>query len=84
MAFDAALKRICHDIGRGLHAPTLLIVDIDHFKSINDTYGHLVGDAALKRIARLLVKTVRGGDHISRWGGEEFSILLPNPPEAAH
>jgi len=53
------------------------MVDIDHFKRCNDNYGHLVGDAILKKISRRLKSSVREVDMISRYGGEEFCILLP-------
>ncbi|MFT5835518.1 MAG: diguanylate cyclase (GGDEF)-like protein/PAS domain S-box-containing protein [Sulfurimonas sp.] len=56
----------------------ILIVDIDHFKSINDTYGHQVGDEALKDVATTLKGTLRDNDVIARWGGEEFVIMLRN------
>ncbi len=55
----------------------VLFLDIDHFKALNDTYGHVVGDAALKSFAALLASRVRGVDTVGRWGGEEFVILLP-------
>ncbi len=56
---------------------SLMILDIDHFKSINDSYGHGVGDLVLQQLADILLAEVRTGDVISRWGGEEFLLLLP-------
>lgn len=54
-----------------------LLIDLDHFKSINDTYGHAAGDTALQQIAEILSKAVRGSDMVFRYGGEEFLVLLP-------
>ncbi len=56
---------------------SIILFDIDKFKSINDTYGHDVGDEILKDIAKIISKNVRSTDTLSRWGGEEFAILLP-------
>jgi diguanylate cyclase (GGDEF)-like protein len=53
------------------------IGDIDHFKIVNDTFGHPAGDAVLKRLADFIRQDLRNTDHIARWGGEEFAILLP-------
>ncbi|NCC41599.1 MAG: response regulator, partial [Gammaproteobacteria bacterium] len=57
---------------------SLILFDIDHFKSINDRFGHLVGDRVLIEIARRVRLDLRGVDMLARWGGEEFTILLPN------
>jgi len=54
------------------------MIDLDHFKQVNDNYGHNTGDIVLQSVADLLVKTVRGGDLVVRWGGEEFIIIMPN------
>ena len=59
-------------------ATALLIVDIDHFKKINDDYGHATGDLALQEVARFLQDKIRGTDIISRYGGEEFVIVFRN------
>jgi len=56
---------------------SLFMLDIDHFKAINDTYGHATGDAALLELSHVLRETLRSVDIIGRWGGEEFVILLP-------
>jgi len=57
---------------------SLIFFDIDHFKSVNDTYGHLVGDDVLRHIANLVKRSLRTSDIFARWGGEEFVIILPN------
>lgn len=58
-------------------ALALILLDVDHFKAINDRYGHELGDAVLQRIAAAISADVRGTDLASRWGGEEFLILMP-------
>lgn len=57
---------------------TLFIFDLDHFKNINDTYGHLAGDRVLKRVSKCVRKRLRDSDQFFRYGGEEFAILLTN------
>jgi diguanylate cyclase (GGDEF)-like protein len=57
---------------------TMLMVDVDHFKIINDTYGHAAGDAALQHLAQILRQELRIYDMIGRFGGEEFAVLLPD------
>ena len=63
---------------RGLEPLSLFMIDLDNFKKLNDTHGHLVGDDVLKRLAKILKKGTRKYDLISRFGGEEFIIILPN------
>ncbi len=59
---------------------SLVIFDIDHFKKVNDTYGHAAGDDVIRKTSELLRKTARSTDHCGRYGGEEFTVLLPNTP----
>jgi len=59
---------------------SVLIADIDHFKRVNDSYGHLVGDQVIRALAQVLQNCVKGRDIAARWGGEEFIVLLPETP----
>ena len=59
----------------------IMMIDVDHFKSINDRYGHQVGDEVLRNLAMVAQKTIRRDDYIARYGGEEFCILLPSTSE---
>jgi diguanylate cyclase (GGDEF)-like protein len=62
---------------------SLLMVDVDHFKDVNDTYGHQTGDKVLQAVAKYLSDSVRKTDICGRYGGEEFVLLLPNTPGRA-
>lgn len=78
-------ERIRYELTRSKrnHLPlTVVIADLDHFKEINDRYGHDAGDAVLVQISRLLCESVRQQDSIARWGGEEFLFLLPETTAA--
>lgn len=70
---DQALKHV----QRYQDGLSLLILDIDHFKQINDRYGHNTGDAVLRELSAVLVDSLRNSDVICRWGGEEFVVLMP-------
>jgi two-component system, cell cycle response regulator len=63
---------------RNLEPIAVLVIDIDHFKSVNDTHGHDAGDAVLREVASRMLGSVRLEDMIGRWGGEEFLVVLPN------
>ena len=77
MRLDEAMKESL-DRARRYHSPfSIILLDIDHFKKINDTCGHLVGDTVLKMLSDLLKSALRKSDLAGRWGGEEFLILLP-------
>jgi len=64
----------CRRYGKDM---SLLLLDIDHFKKVNDTFGHHAGDEVLVKVAELLVLMMRGVDAVARFGGEEFAVLLP-------
>src|SRR3546814_5632465 len=57
---------------------SLIMVDIDHFKKFNDTYGHQTGDVVLRLVAQILRTNVESGDTAARYGGEEFAVILPD------
>ena len=77
-SFEFALARELDRVARSGEPALLLVLDIDHFKRVNDTWGHNAGDEVLKAVARALMDCVRPMDLVARTGGEEFSIILPN------
>lgn len=77
-AFDAAIARVTEEAQSNGTSFTLMMVDIDHFKTFNDNYGHQIGDQVLRLVARTLIEGVKGRDIAARYGGEEFAIILPD------
>jgi diguanylate cyclase (GGDEF)-like protein len=76
--FESVLERELSRAARNAEQLTLAMFDIDHFKSLNDTYGHQVGDEVLKKVANALALTCRDFDTPARYGGEEFVVILPS------
>lgn len=73
----AVLEREIDRVARSGEGALLLMLDIDHFKRVNDSHGHLAGDIVLQSVARTLESCVRPMDTVARYGGEEFAIVLP-------
>ena len=76
--FISQFSTLIEHCARSDHRMALLMIDIDDFKAINDSYGHLEGDRILRRVAGVLTNCARGADIIARFGGEEFVIALPD------
>ena len=80
-AFDLAMIREFDRARRHGHSLSLLIADLDHFKAINDTYGHTAGDGVLRHFAHVASGAFRSADTVHRYGGEEFAAILPEAAE---
>jgi diguanylate cyclase (GGDEF)-like protein len=76
--FRSVLAREIEIVARSGNSALLLMLDIDHFKRINDAHGHLSGDKVLQAVARCIVSCVRPQDTVARYGGEEFAVVLPD------
>lgn len=78
--FEASLDSEIDRVARTGESALLLLLDIDHFKHVNDTYGHAAGDVVIRHIGQVLQDSVRPMDTVARLGGEEFGAVLPNCP----
>ena len=76
--FKAVQERAIEVVARSGEPALLLMLDIDHFKKVNDTYGHPAGDRVIKSLSRMLKQRLRETDMVGRYGGEEFAVILSN------
>jgi diguanylate cyclase (GGDEF)-like protein len=75
--FDRLIEHSIANAQRHKRSLSVIMLDIDHFKKVNDNHGHLAGDAVLREVAKTLSGSIRKGDYIARYGGEEFIVILP-------
>ncbi|KUP22975.1 diguanylate cyclase [Paenibacillus sp. DMB5] len=81
--FNQTMKQLISDFRRTERTFSLALLDLDHFKQINDTYGHLTGDEVLQTFSELVRGSIRVEDTFCRYGGEEFALFMPNTPAAS-
>ncbi|MCW8356320.1 diguanylate cyclase [Marinomonas pontica] len=81
LALDEALQKEYQSVRESHHEFAVIMVDADHFKKINDHYGHSIGDKVLKKMATILVDVIGDAGMVARFGGEEFTVLMPNVKE---
>lgn len=77
-SFDIVLREAITMASRETQPLSLMMIDIDHFKTFNDTHGHQLGDNVLKLVARYMKECIKGRDTVARYGGEEFAVILPH------
>ena len=78
--FDALMPQAISEAKRSKKSLITMLIDIDHFKTINDSFGHITGDQVIKDIASLIRKNLRASDIVFRWGGEEYLVILKDCP----
>jgi len=83
LAFELIFEKTLRDVERSGRPLSVLLLDIDHFKGINDNHGHLAGDRVLKQVADLTTGQIRKADTLARWGGDEFLVLFRDNPLAS-
>lgn len=79
--FERELRRAIARVTRYHGSAAIVFIDLDHFKRINDQFGHLAGDAALQAVSEIIVRSCRNSDLVARFGGDEFAVLLWNLSE---
>jgi diguanylate cyclase (GGDEF)-like protein len=79
---EEILERMCRDAERRKASISAIMIDLDHFKKLNDQHGHAAGDAVLRDVAAVILSCLRSTDVACRYGGEEMAVLLPDCPMA--